>query len=191
MSDSTQVVKEAFAAHLRLATQLSESHVGVIAQISNRIVDCLKAGGKVLWCGNGGSAADAQHLAAELVGRFKKERAALPAIALTVDTSILTCVGNDYGFNFVFSRQVDALMTSHDVLVAISTSGNSQNVIEAVKSARKKGGFVVGFLGNEGGKLKSECDLNFTVPSNDTARIQEMHIFAGHTICSLVDLHFS
>lgn len=191
MNSNNDIVQSAFQAHIALAQNLSDTQIAVIADMATKIVNCLKTGGKVLWCGNGGSAADAQHLAAELVGRFKEERGPLPSLALTVDTSILTCVGNDYGYEHVFSRQVGALMTNKDILVAISTSGNSGNVLQAVKEARKIGGYCIGFLGNQGGKLRAECDLNFIVPSTDTARIQEMHIFAGHVICQIIDKHFA
>ncbi len=191
MSSHSELIQNAFTAHLALAKTLAESHSTQIAEIAERIIGCLQNGGKTLWCGNGGSAADAQHLAAELIGRFKAERGPLPAIALTTDTSILTCIGNDYGFDQIFSRQVGGLMSNKDILVVFSTSGNSPNVLRAVAEAKRIGGYVVGFLGNEGGKLKAECDLPFVVPSNDTARIQEMHIFAGHVICALIDKHYA
>lgn len=187
MSSQAELIQSAFTAHVALAKSMADSHAAQIGEMAERIIGCLKNGGKTLWCGNGGSAADAQHLAAELIGRFKAERGPLPAIALTTDTSILTCIGNDYGFEHVFSRQVGGLMNSKDVLIVFSTSGNSPNVLRAVAEAKKIGGYVIGFLGNEGGKLKAECDLPFVVPSNNTARIQEMHIFAGHLICEMID----
>jgi len=153
-------------------------------------IEALKNQKKIMLCGNGGSAADAQHIAAELVGRFKKERRALPAIALTTDTSALTAIANDYDYSEVFSRQVEALANTGDVLIAISTSGESENVIKAVEAARTKGCKIVGFLGKDGGRLKDMCDAVLVVPSFETARIQEMHILIGHILCSLIDESF-
>ena len=137
--------------------------------------------------GNGGSAADAQHIAAELVGRFKKERKAMPALALTVDTSSLTALGNDYGFDTIFERQVEALANKHDAVIGISTSGNSENIIRAVNKANSIGAFTIGLLGNDGGKLKDAVNLPIIIPSNDTARIQEVHITIGHIICEIIE----
>lgn len=140
-----------------------------------------------MFCGNGGSAADSQHIAAEFVGHFMKERGPLNAIALTTDTSILTAVGNDYSFNDVFSRQVRGISKPGDILVGITTSGNSQNVIEAVQAAKKCGCKTIGLLGRDGGKLAPLCDISFVVPSNETPRIQEMHILIGHILCDLLE----
>ena len=137
--------------------------------------------------GNGGSAADAQHIAAELVGRFKKERKAMPALALTVDTSSLTALGNDYGFDTIFERQVEALANKNDTVIGISTSGNSENIIRAVNKANSIGAFTIGLLGNDGGKLKDAVNLPIIIPSNDTARIQEVHITIGHIICEIIE----
>jgi D-sedoheptulose 7-phosphate isomerase len=148
-------------------------------------------GGKVLFFGNGGSAADAQHLAAEFVGRFVRERAGLPAIALTTDSSILTAVGNDYGFEQVFARQIHALGRPGDVAVAISTSGNSANVLEGVKEARKRKLKTIGLTGKDGCALAQQSDVAITIPSTSTARIQECHIAIGHLFCELVDADFS
>ncbi|MBN2122841.1 MAG: D-sedoheptulose 7-phosphate isomerase [Deltaproteobacteria bacterium] len=142
---------------------------------------------KLMICGNGGSAADAQHIAAEFVNRFMLERPPLPAIALTTDTSILTSIGNDYSFEEVFSKQVKALGLEGDVLLCISTSGNSRNVLAAAKTARDRGIYTVGLTGGDGGKLENLVDMALSVKSNVTARIQEVHIFAGHIICQLVD----
>ena len=150
-------------------------------------VATLKAGGKILLCGNGGSAADAQHIAAELTGRYKTERGALAGIALTTDTSALTAIGNDYGYEFVFSRQLEALGREGDLLIAISTSGNSGNVLKALELARKIGIKTIGLSGRTGGAMNELCDLNLVVPSNDTPRIQEMHIMIGHIICQAID----
>jgi D-sedoheptulose 7-phosphate isomerase len=148
----------------------------------------LKLGNKLLICGNGGSAADSQHFAAEVVGRFEKERKGFSAIALTTDTSALTAIGNDYGFDRVFSRQVEALGQKGDILIGISTSGNSKNVIEAVRVAKGLGIFTVGLLGKDGGQLKDLVDKAFIVRSNNTARIQEVHITLIHAICRVLDL---
>ena len=150
-------------------------------------VATLKAGGKILLCGNGGSAADAQHIAAELTGRYKTERGALAGIALTTDTSALTAIGNDYGYEFVFSRQLEALGREGDLLIAISTSGNSGNVVKALELARKIGIKTIGLSGRTGGVMNELCELNLVVPSNDTPRIQEMHIMIGHIICQAID----
>ncbi len=149
--------------------------------------EVLGAGNKVLLCGNGGSAADAQHIAAELTGRYKKERRGLPAIALTTDTSALTAIGNDYGYAHIFERQVEALARKGDLLIAISTSGNSKNVCRALERARELGCKTIGLSGRDGGAMGDLCDLNIVVPSDDTPRIQEMHIMIGHIICEAVD----
>lgn len=151
------------------------------------IRDALAGGHKILFCGNGGSAADSQHLAAEIVGRFQKERPSLPALALTVDTSVLTAVANDYGYDTVFSRQVEGLGNDGDVLVGISTSGNSKNVIAAIEAARKKRMKVIGFTGIGGGKMADLCDVCLAVPSRVTARTQEMHIMMGHILCEIAE----
>lgn len=178
--------REAHMAAFIAASELDEA----LAKACEMVVDALKHGNKVLICGNGGSAADAQHFAAELTGRYKSERTALAGIALSTDTSALTAIGNDYGFDFVFSRQLEALATKGDVLVAISTSGNSQNVLKAIQSARKIGASVLGLSGKGGGAMSDVCDINLVVPSTDTARIQENHIFFIHTICQAVDMAF-
>jgi D-sedoheptulose 7-phosphate isomerase len=160
-------------------------------QISSTISACinsLKFGGKIIFCGNGGSAADSQHLAAEFIGRFNKDRPPIAALALSTDTSAITCISNDYSFNEIFSRQILALGNSGDCLVAISTSGNSDNVIKAVLAAKAKNIFTIGLLGKNGGELKELCDLSIVVESSDTARIQEAHILIGHTICEGVEI---
>jgi len=158
-----------------------------IEKASQLIIETLKNGNKILLCGNGGSASDAQHIAAELVGRYKIERGGLPAIALTTDTSILTAVGNDYGYDRVFQRQVEALAQQGDVVIGISTSGNSENVIKALKSAEELGCKTIGFSGKGGGKMREVCHILLDVPSDNTPRIQEMHILFGHTICQVID----
>ena len=158
-----------------------------VASAGLRVRTALEKGRKILICGNGGSAADSQHMAAEFVGRFVKERQSLPALALTVDTSLLTAVGNDYGFDYVFSRQVEGLGQEGDVLIAISTSGNSANVVKAVKTAKEKGIYVIALTGENGGILAKESDLCLAVPSQVTARIQEMHIMIIHMICEIAE----
>ena len=150
-------------------------------------INGLSNGGKILIFGNGGSAADAQHIAAELVGRYKVERKGLPVIALTTDTSVLTSIGNDYGYHRVFDRQVEALANKGDVVIGISTSGSSANVISALKIAKDLGCKTIGFSGNGGGKMNAVCDINLIVPTEDTPRIQEMHILIGHTLCHLIE----
>ncbi|RPE72558.1 D-sedoheptulose 7-phosphate isomerase [Tibeticola sediminis] len=161
--------------------------IPTIAATGSALVATLRQGGKVLLCGNGGSAADAQHIAAELVGRFVRARPGLAAIALTTDTSALTAIANDFGYEQVFARQVQALGRSGDVLVAISTSGNSANVIAAVTQAQTLGMKVVGLLGGDGGALAARVDQALIVPSRETARVQECHILIGHIWCQMVD----
>lgn len=160
---------------------------GAIEKIVRQIIGCYHKGKKVVIFGNGGSAADAQHIATELVCRFEKERKSLPAIALTTNTSMITAVANDYSFDNIFLRQVESTVQKGDVVIAISTSGNSRNVIIAAKQSKKQGAVVVGFTGDSGGKLKGVCGITLTVPSKNTARIQEMHITAGHIICKLIE----
>jgi len=160
---------------------------GQITQAVQLCVDALRAGNKLMFAGNGGSAADAQHWAGELVSRFYYDRPGLPAIALTTDTSILTAIGNDYGYDYVFARQIEALATSGDVLVAISTSGRSKNVLRALDACEQKGVKVIGFTGAHGGDMPSRCDICFRVPSNETPRIQEGHEFIGHLLCALIE----
>ncbi len=152
--------------------------------------EVLKNGKKILLFGNGGSAADAQHIAAELTGRYKIKRRGLPAIALTTDTSAITAIANDFGFKNIFKRQVEALGEEGDLLIGISTSGNSKNVLKALKLGREIGCKTIGLSGNDGGKMSQFCDLNIIVPSANTPRIQEMHILIGHTICQAIDRAF-
>ncbi|WP_316749816.1 D-sedoheptulose 7-phosphate isomerase [Pedobacter gandavensis] len=151
------------------------------------ITKTILAGGKVLLAGNGGSAADAQHIAAELTGRFVKERKALPAIALTVDTSALTAISNDYGYERVFARQIEAFAQPKDLFIAISTSGNSPNILSALRTAKELGCTTIGLSGRTGGSMNDLCDLNIVIPEENTARIQEMHILIGHILCKAVD----
>lgn len=184
------VIEASLNEHLETFTELLASHAENIGACGRRIVDTVKAGKKLLICGNGGSAADAQHIAAEFVGRYETERQALPAIALTTDTSALTALANDYSFERVFARQVEALAADGDLLIAISTSGNSPNVIAAIMEARRKQCFVLGMTGANGKKLASLSDLCFMAPSVRTARIQEAHITVAHIWCEMVDAEF-
>lgn len=171
----------------QLMGRMTEECGDQILRIAETVIEALREGGTVYFCGNGGSAADAQHMASELVGQFEQDRAAIPAAALTTDTSLLTAVSNDYGFPYVFERQVDGLMNSKDVLVAISTSGTSENVVRAARAAREKNCSVVGFTGASGGDLASICDETLTVPSDQTAHVQEGHLLAGHILCGIVE----
>jgi D-sedoheptulose 7-phosphate isomerase len=173
------------------ALSLLETRQADIEAIAFLFITTLKNKGKIIFMGNGGSASDAQHLAAELVGRFKKNRAPLAAIALSTNVSSLTAIGNDFGFEEIFSRQVQALATPLDVVVGISTSGESKNIIWAIKAAKKRKIKTIGFLGNDGGSLKSMVDCALTIPSHDTPRIQEMHILAGHILCEIVEEYFA
>jgi len=184
------LIENEFSEHLKVAQNMSTltNQVEVAAQLC---IDSLNNGGKILIFGNGGSAADAQHIAAEMVGRYKVERRGLPAIALTTDTSALTSIGNDYGYDRVFDRQVEALANKGDMAIGISTGGSSGNVISALKLAKEMGCRTIGFSGRDGGEMNTLCDVNLVVPAQDTPRIQEMHIVIGHTICHLVDQAFS
>ncbi|GAB4195149.1 MAG: D-sedoheptulose 7-phosphate isomerase [Thermoflexibacter sp.] len=174
-------------AHKAVVQKVIDTLQEDILKASEMLVETLKRGNKILIFGNGGSAGDAQHIAAELTGRYKTERRGLPAIALTTDTSALTAIGNDYGFQRVFDRQVEALAVKGDLLVGISTSGNSPNVINALKLGKEIGCMTLGLSGRGGGKMTEFCDLNLIVPSEDTPRIQEMHILIGHIVCQAVD----
>ena len=158
-----------------------------ILQAVTLSVDALRRGNKILFAGNGGSAADAQHWAGELVSRFNFDRPGLPGIALTTDTSILTAIGNDYGYEHVFARQLEALGVSGDVFFALSTSGNSKNILRAIGTARARGIAVIGFSGQDGGAMAEHCDLCFRMPSGETPKIQEGHEFLGHLICGMIE----
>jgi D-sedoheptulose 7-phosphate isomerase len=162
-----------------------------IEALAARMRKCLDQGGKIVWAGNGGSAADSQHLAAELVGRFRRDRKGLASLALTTDTSILTSVGNDLGFDTIFARQIEALCQPQDVFVGISTSGNSTNLVAALEVARDMGIHTVGLLGGTGGRMHELCDTVLIVPSADTPRIQEAHILIGHILCELLDAAYA
>jgi D-sedoheptulose 7-phosphate isomerase len=181
------MVLEELKAHQELIQQVIDSNLGQIELACQIIKDTISSGNKVLLAGNGGSAADAQHIAAELSGRFLKERRALPGIALTTDTSAITAIANDYGYEFVFSRQLEALALPGDLFIGISTSGNSPVVLNAFDAATKHQCRTIGFSGRDGGKMNTLCELNIVVPSGVTARIQEMHILIGHILCLAVD----
>jgi len=188
-------VKEAIHAaldeHLKLLAWVREHGAASVEAAAGALVLALQGGGKVLLCGNGGSAADAQHLAAQLVGRYKAERRGLPAIALTTDTSALTAIANDYGYDRVFARQVEALAKPGDAVVGISTSGNSPSVVEALATAARLGCTTLALTGRDGGKLGRMADIHLNVPHDDTARVQEAHITLGHILCELVERAFA
>jgi D-sedoheptulose 7-phosphate isomerase len=190
-SDATQTVdtliKNSFEEHLQLFQTVLQTLTSQIEDCAEILFDAFEKGNKVLICGNGGSAADAQHIATEFVGRFETERIALPAIALTTDTSALTAVANDYGFERIFARQVEALARPGDILIAISTSGNSPNIVSAVMTARSNGCKIIGLTGAKGKKLAALCDACILIPAERTARIQEAHITIGHIWCEIID----
>jgi D-sedoheptulose 7-phosphate isomerase len=189
--DPQACLRQSIDNHLDVVQQLSRQ-LQTIEYIAAEMAGSLQAGGTIFWCGNGGSAADCQHMAAELVGRFRRERQGLASVALTTDTSAITAIANDYGFDQIFRRQVEALCAPGDVVVGISTSGNSENVCLALIEAKKRGAFTVSFTGGHGGKLLALSDIALRIASNETARIQEAHILAGHLLCDLVEqAHFS
>ena len=181
------MIQQELNAHKITIEAVIEKLIPDIEKASRMAIETLKKGNKILLCGNGGSAADAQHIATELSGRYKKERRGLPGIALTTDSSALTAIANDYGFDRVFDRQLEALAQSGDLLIAISTSGNSPNILSALKTAEALGCRSIGLSGRDGGKMSELSDLNIIIPSSDTPRIQEMHILIGHIICQAID----
>ena len=189
--ESDNLIFNSLNEHLEVFGKVISETSETIEKCAELIFETFQKGGKVLICGNGGSAADAQHLAAEFVGRYETERVGLPAIALTTDTSALTAISNDYGFERIFARQIEALARKDDILIAISTSGNSPNVISAVMSARASGCKIIGMTGAKGKKLASLCDLCILIPSDRTARIQEAHITIAHIWCEIIDAKFS
>ncbi len=189
-NENTGVIEKSFKQHIEIFQTILSSEINLIQKCAEIILETLDKGNKILICGNGGSAADAQHIAAEFVGRYETERKALPAIALTTDTSALTAISNDYGFERVFARQVEALGRAGDLLIALSTSGNSPNVNAAVMSARQIECKTIGLTGSGGKKLASLCDACILVPATRTARIQEAHITIGHIWCEIVDAKF-
>jgi D-sedoheptulose 7-phosphate isomerase len=180
-------IKDIFLESIHIKEELLRNNIGQIIDMANTVIGALKAGGKVIIFGNGGSASDAQHIAAELVGRFKKDRNALAAIALTTNTSVLTSLANDYGYEVVFAKQVEALGNKNDVAIGISTSGKAKNVIAGIKQAAKMGLKTIILSGGDGGDLAKIADASLIVPSAVTARIQEAHITIGHIICELIE----
>ena len=184
------IIKHEFSEHIKASIETIKSISKPIEIASNLCIDCLNEGNKILLFGNGGSAADAQHIAAELVGRYKTERKGLSAIALTTDTSAITSIANDYGYLHVFDRQVEALANEGDVVIGISTGGGSANVISALRLANDLGCKTIGFSGRDGGEFNTLCDVNLIAIAEDTPRIQEMHILIGHTLCHLIELEF-
>ena len=185
------IIKQEFSEHIKVSKRTMESVSESIEIAALICIDSLKQGNKILLFGNGGSAADAQHIAAEIVGRYKTERKGLSAIALTTDTSAITAIANDYGYLHVFERQVEALANEGDVVIGISTGGGSANVISALRLANDLGCKTIGFSGRDGGEFNALCDVNLIAIAEDTPRIQEMHILIGHTICHLIELEFS
>jgi D-sedoheptulose 7-phosphate isomerase len=184
--DYVDYLKGEHEAHVAMFAAL-EPLFPLISEVGIAMQSCIQNGGKVLLCGNGGSAADSQHIAAEIVGRFKKERKGLAAIALTTDTSIITSVGNDYGYDYIFARQIEGLCRAEDLVIGITTSGNSANVVNAIEAANATGATTVGLTGGTGGKLNTLCTYNIVVPANVTARVQEAHIFIGHCLCEILE----
>lgn len=185
---NSEIINTELLSHIQTLEQTISQSTPLIIELVECLVQCFRNGNKLLLCGNGGSAADAQHVAAEFINRFRFDRPALPAIALTNDTSILTAIGNDSSFDFVFSRQVEALVVKGDILVGISTSGRSANVLRALDTARTKGATTVGFTGEKGREVMgTKCDYCLVIPSADTARIQECHEFVWHVICGNVE----
>ena len=190
MTDAVQYIKDRLLESAAVKTELARSSAERIRLAAQKAIVCIRSGGKILICGNGGSAADSQHIAAELVVRFLRNRGALPAIALTTDTSVLTAASNDWGADRVFSRQVEALARPGDVVIAISTSGTSPNVRAGIRAARARGASVIGLTGAKGRSMAKACDVCFVVPSRFTPQIQESHIAIGHILCELIDREF-
>ena len=180
-------IKDILLESIQVKEEILHTRIGQVLEIAELVVDCLKKNGKVMLFGNGGSASDSQHIAAELVGRFKKDRPGLAAIALTTNTSVLTSLANDYGYEIVFARQIEALGQKNDVAIGISTSGKAKNVAAGIKQAKKMGIKTVALTGGDGGELAKLADTSLVVPSNVTARIQEAHITIGHIICELAE----
>ena len=181
-----QIIESHFNDHANLLNKMPLLFKD-IDNISRILINCLKKKKTIFWCGNGGSASDSQHLAGELVGRFVGDRKPLKSIALNADSAVMTCIVNDYGYEHLFSRQIEGLGSKGDVLIGISTSGNSVNVLNALKSAKNIGIHTIGLLGNNGGKAKRIVDNSIIIPSKTTARIQEMHILVGHILCDLIE----
>jgi len=187
MTSSAEEIRRQLEESARVKQSFSNELIGRIAQFAEKSAAALRTGGKIVFFGNGGSAADALHLSAELVVRLRTERPGLAALALTTNPSVLTAAGNDYGFERIFSRQIESLVAHNDILVALSTSGNSPNVIRGLEAGRTRGAYLVAFAGETGGQLASKVDLLLNVPSRDAQRIQECHITIGHIACSLIE----
>jgi len=187
MTSSTQEIRRQLEESARVKQSFSGELIGRIAQFAEKSAAALRAGGKLVFFGNGGSAADALHLSAELVVRLRTERPGLAALALGSNPSVLTAAGNDYGFERIFSRQIESLVAKHDILVALTTSGNSPNLIRGVEAGRTRGAYLVAFTGETGGQLAGKVDLLLNVPSRDAQRIQECHITIGHIACSVIE----
>lgn len=187
MASRLEEIRRQLEESARVKQSFSDELITRVAQFAEKSAACLRAGGKLVFFGNGGSAADAQHLAAELVVKLGTERQGLAALALTTNSSVLTAAGNDYGFEQIFSRQIESLVSGNDVLVALSTSGNSVNILQGVEAGRKRGAYRVAFTGETGGALAGKVDLLLNVPSRDPQRIQEAHITMGHIACALIE----
>jgi D-sedoheptulose 7-phosphate isomerase len=185
-SDSTRTLRDQLHDHVRVIEMLDGS-IDTIYAIAKAMVHAIASGGKILWCGNGGSAADSQHLSAELVGRFRRKRRAVPSLALTTDTSVITAVANDFSYDDVFSRQIQALCRPGDVVVGISTSGSSPSVVGAIREAKTIRAVTVALTGRGGGEMNGTADFHLRVPSDETARIQEAHILVGHMLCECIE----
>jgi len=187
MAPHAEEIRRQLAESARVKQSISDELVERISQLAEKSAAALRAGGKIVFFGNGGSAADALHLAAELVVRLRAERKGLAALALTTNPSVLTAAGNDYGFERIFSRQIESLVAANDILVALSTSGDSPNILRGVEAGRARGAYLVAFTGETGGALAGKVDLLLNVPSRDPQRIQESHITIGHIVCSLIE----
>jgi len=187
MINKREIIRQQLIESSELKSRILHHMLDKIVELSDVVVHALRNGNKIMFCGNGGSAADAQHLAGEFINRFRFDRAPLAGLALTTDTSILTCIGNDSSFDHVFSKQILGLGNKGDVLIAISTSGNSMNILEACHACKEKGIYIVGFTGESGGKMQEIVDLLIDIPSKDTPRIQEGHITVGHIMCDIVE----
>lgn len=182
-----ELIKKELLESAKVKSLLAEEHLEAILEIARVLIQVIMSGGKILFCGNGGSAADAQHLSAELIGRFRRERRALPALALTVNSSVLTAIGNDYGYKEVFLRPLEAFLDKNDALLALSTSGNSPNVVAAVAAANAKGAATIGFTGKNGGLLGRLARYSLLAPTAKTDRVQEAHLAVGHILCGLIE----
>jgi len=187
MASAAEEIRRQLAESARIKQSFSDELVGRIGQFAERSAAALKAGGKLVFFGNGGSAADAQHLGAELVVRLRTNRPSLAALALTTNTSVLTAAGNDYGFEHIFARQIESLVAKQDVLVALSTSGSSPNIVKGIETGRARGAYLVALTGESGGAVAGKVDLLLNVPSSDPQRIQESHITIGHIVCALIE----